>query len=661
MPSGPTSQTCRRCVTKHTPCVKDESKRLYTSKAKRTRSDSAELVQGHRAWNHIGKQSSSHYHDEDSIGSGSGGGTTSSRNHHIPSASLEPGFPSLSNPYKLLAQASGGNEQRSIFSTHGLSAENGEQSSRQAKAVASSDVIRWRASFSAGKYAPRYEGNAENDPVNCGILSASRAAALFHTYVDQYNDGNVLLDPTCHTFEYVSMHSFLASALYLVVAKQEVFEGSEEISEQLEDHLKNKLLPLIVFKGYRSVEIVIGMLALATFYFSTEYIYEDQSWSLLGQAIKIGTELDLNSRIVSRALVDSDEKTVRMYRSQERTWMNLYLTAQSFSLQTGRRHFLSPEGVVEDCENWHLDRFAMKIDVAIVASLQIRALSHTHRNLFNRLCSSSVMKRRGGGSDSGLSDRDLPYYLKRVEDDLSMWYDRFKDADPTSIPASRLQLSLHHTKVILFSMPLQNTVGDIKAAKPAIALLYEATVAYLEELTGANPLHRLGRGHNSIFLNGCYVAVMALKLTTLANRLPWIDVDYLFRLVKKTAQLFCKEGRGPKYHKDSFEAYAGYLYWLLYRYQDQSSSSSISKQTDKPDKPDHASSPSFSTWQPSHPNLTGIEAERFPLFVLPDNLGNTDQLNGMTELWGDHVAFSDDNNFTSWAQRFLGGEDASLP
>jgi len=66
------------------------------------------------------------------------------------------------------------------------------------------------------------------------------------------------------------------------------------------------------------VEIVIGFLALATFLFSTQYISDDQSWSLLGHAIRIGTELDINWRIISRALKDSDEKVIRHYRSQER-------------------------------------------------------------------------------------------------------------------------------------------------------------------------------------------------------------------------------------------------------------------------------------------------------------------------------------------------------
>jgi hypothetical protein len=118
--------------------------------------------------------------------------------------------------------------------------------------------------------------------------------------------------------------------------------------------------------------------------------------------------------------------------------MNVHLLAQSFAMQTGRRPFLCPEGVVEDSENWHLGRYATKGDVTVVAWIQLRYIYHTHRHLFNRLCSTSMVGEVAQGS-SGLTPRDLSYYLKRVQEDLRMWYDRFREAQPTSIRASRLR------------------------------------------------------------------------------------------------------------------------------------------------------------------------------------------------------------------------------
>lgn len=207
---------------------------------------------------------------------------------------------------------------------------------------------------------------------------------------------------------------------------------------------------------------------------------------------------------------------------------------------------------------------------------------------------------------------------------------------------------------MLFSLPLQNSTGGIESAKQTISSLYEATVAYLSELTGSHPLHRLGRGHNSIFINGCYVAVMALKLSTLANRLSWIDVDYLFELVQRTSEIFCREWRGPKRpHKVSSEAYGEYIKWLLERYRRQSAKETAFHPTMSDKDEIHTTS----TGVTSQSNDSQVEA---PFFFLPQNIDSSTEENAFfhpqteaTELWSDHVAFSNDNEFLSWAQRFL--------
>lgn len=304
----PSTQSCQRCTRKDISCIRLTSKRRFTT--------SKDVIRENSTSNGAVARSSL----ANPIRPSSQDRSTTPYTDGDTSAIADPGLPSLSNPYKFLAQASHVVEQDTIFSLshHQTLAGVSEPSDLIAEAVETSDVARWRASFSAGVYTPRIEPRKGNDPVSCGFLSASRAAALFHTYMDQYNDGNVLLDPTFHTFEYVSQHSFLSSSLYLIVARQEVFEGTEEISDQLDDHIRNKLLPMITLGNYRSVEIVIGLQMLSTFYFSTQYIHDDQSWPLLGQAIRISTELDLNSRIVSKALKNSSERVVRNYRAQER-------------------------------------------------------------------------------------------------------------------------------------------------------------------------------------------------------------------------------------------------------------------------------------------------------------------------------------------------------
>jgi len=70
---------------------------------------------------------------------------------------FDQGFPSLSNLYKLLAQASDDMDQETIFATQRTPLNDKEQPSKIARVVATSDTARWKASFSAGVYAPRFE------------------------------------------------------------------------------------------------------------------------------------------------------------------------------------------------------------------------------------------------------------------------------------------------------------------------------------------------------------------------------------------------------------------------------------------------------------------------------------------------------------------------
>lgn len=124
-----------------------------------------------------------------------------------------------------------------------------------------------------------------------------------------------------------------------------------------------------------------------------------------------------------------------------------------------------------------------------------------------------------------------------------------------------------HVKVLLFSMPLQSTSGDIRSMTPAICGLYEATLSYLSHLNTAD-VNRLRFSHNSVFMIGTYVAVMAIKLTSLQPQFPWIDVERLIKNAEGVAILFMKAGwRKSKTRRKAVACHFGaYLEWLLRRY-----------------------------------------------------------------------------------------------
>lgn len=196
---------------------------------------------------------------------------------------------------------------------------------------------------------------------------------------------------------------------------------------------------------------------------------------------------------------------------------------------------------------------------------------------------------------------------------------------------------------MLFSMPLQDIkcgLTSLDIAMPAIVHLYEATTAYLDDLTGLMPLHRLGRGHNSIFINGSYVAVMALKLSTLCDKIQWINADQLFVLVEETSLRFSKEWRGPKQRKASSQAYSEYLHWLLDRYKRQRTSLSSSAAAASPRDPSRA--------LPMHTNNSQHASYPFLSSTSAQSLDPSSN-----DLWGDGTLFFEDTDFLSWAQKYL--------
>jgi len=92
---------------------------------------------------------------------------------------------------------------------------------------------------------------------------------------------------------------------------------------------------------------------------------------------------------------------------------------------------------------------------------------------------------------------------------------------------------------------------------------------------------------------------------------------------------------------------------LRKRYQGQSRLSPVSKgqhatTIDGPDYNVATSIPNLSS-----PCTSSEVATNPPYFVLTNCLEICTHVEGMTELWGDHVAFSDEYDFHSWAQRFL--------
>lgn len=346
----------------------------------------------------------------------------------------------LSNPLKLLAQASHevqrGDQlaklldldEESSSSPPSSSGERGPRAWDLSNVVTTCDIgalARWTKHFSAGLYQPMHESPSLN-PVESGLVSSSRAASLYHDYMDGGLNSSVpLLDPDIHTFKHVLRHPTLATVVLYVSARHASFSGAPDLLVDLERHFLQNCLPHVVLDGCKTVEIVMALVLYASHHPFATKPSEDRAWTMLGHGIRIATELDLSSRLVSQAVADPVLK--RQFRARERTWLQLWLATQSLGTATGRRQFLGTDGIVQDCAgSWHQGIEAgdpmKEADAATVARVQLHHVYGRIRSLFRYLTTTPV----ANSSQRCVMDQDKQdYYLSRIHNEVEQWLDQW--------------------------------------------------------------------------------------------------------------------------------------------------------------------------------------------------------------------------------------------
>lgn len=362
----------------------------------------------------------------------------------------ELGLPPLSNPLKLLAQASDATDEmpKTLDNTRARKDLQTNVDGVKSKGrPGSGRGVSQRDYWSIGMYSSRYDIGPKFDPITCGILDISDARKLFSLFMRHLNDRITLLDPVLHTFEYVRSYSaLLLSASCALAARFCVdMSNAEEITNRLDAHIQDRILPTVLLQGLRSVEISQAYMVLAAYHANTQTLNGDRSWSLLGWGIRIAAELDMNSRLLSewkndvrpgaenedqRVLrassvpentIGQEEITQRRLRNRERTWCNLWLFEYSLSTQMGRRSTLAQDPVILGVSSgWHRASYAIKGDEAIVALIALRRIQIKQTEFFEHSVMSPILNRTKRMGSEALRFQ-LEYYRQSCSADIHAW------------------------------------------------------------------------------------------------------------------------------------------------------------------------------------------------------------------------------------------------
>lgn len=228
---------------------------------------------------------------------------------HTPETDLSgPGVPNLLNPVRILAQTGSHRSATLDHSQIVTSAISGRYSNSTKE---NSGPLR-------SLYEARCEPLSVTDPIANRHVSYADAYESFAFFMNHINPIITMMDPLLHTFEYVKQHGTLLTSICLVSTWHHASTSSSGIAQRLQRHLLHQCRPLILLDGYCSTEIVIAFTLYASFHPCTDNVVEDRSWSMLGDAIKLSTELDLHSKVVSKHLDVADEMEHRHARARER-------------------------------------------------------------------------------------------------------------------------------------------------------------------------------------------------------------------------------------------------------------------------------------------------------------------------------------------------------
>ncbi|KAI0665240.1 fungal-specific transcription factor domain-containing protein [Cubamyces menziesii] len=426
---------------------------------------------------------------------------TSPKMHSLPDNAL--------NPLGLLAEASLANRRAQAAAK---STATTEQSSDNAKVGVASDVY-----FKPGPMTilplRRLYIERQVQPEMLSFVSTEEVVALFKIYFDHMNVHSPLLDPEFHTPSLVCSRSpFLLTSICAVASR--FYDARPDLHPKLSD-LARKLAFQVPARGYKSVEIVQAYLINTLWGCGPVQRYEqDQTWLLLGMAIRMATDLNLHRRSTAVS-PDTPEGRAREreVHNRERTWIFCFCLDRSFSAQMGKPYSIKEDYMIRNASQWARSPVAIPSDSALAgyADLQ-RILTRSLDLLYS-----------GTTNSSGLQvDCDFLLVIKTMETQLLAWHHEWLNIrtlglENDHVKKYRLLIAnfyFHYAMLTINAFGLQNAlersavdIGHFFARCHSSAV---SCALLLRDEMG--PLGYLKYAPDSHFVMGSYAVLSLLKL-----------------------------------------------------------------------------------------------------------------------------------------------------
>ncbi|CAO1626657.1 unnamed protein product [Sympodiomycopsis kandeliae] len=445
----------------------------------------------------------------------------------------ETGLPSLSNPLKLLAQASAGGEEfetfgESIRSAAGTSGSrpvtrNGDPkttSPRLANRMAPGAPLGRGAQDGLGIYEEKLENGPELDPISQELISLEHAQYLWSIFLDKLSHPLMLLDSNIYTFEYTRPRSSMLLSVGLALTARYVPATpdfpTDVIADDIDKHVLEKIIPTLIMQGKRSQHCAKALMLLAAYNGQSIPLSEDRSFSYVSWAFSMSVELDLNRRLFSMSADQTDEVLQRTLRERERTFLEAWAYSFSIALHHGRRCNLSiHDPVVTAASQWHRSPFAIPEDAGLVSNIQLRQLIARNLDYFLQHVAPAMPKTSADGPPDQACRLLLEFHRRSITADLDAWHATWVVPVVSEARPFRLHSTAYYhayATLILHSLPMKHGTENEPCLKPFSDQAHRAAlsvVAYFLRL----PEDQIIWGHNSIHVTVGFAVVYALRET----------------------------------------------------------------------------------------------------------------------------------------------------
>ncbi|KAK7043609.1 hypothetical protein VNI00_008220 [Paramarasmius palmivorus] len=212
------------------------------------------------------------------------------------------------------------------------------------------------------------------DIVKHCLLFPQDIARLFEIYFDKVNSFFSILDPELHTPEKLIWSSpFLFTVICAIASRY--YTARPDIYMLAQEFARDAAGKALI-EGQKSIEMCQAYLLLAVYPVPKKKWAEDRSWLLMGVAIRMAIELELDQPPPP----DCDE---RQALNRTRTWLNCYCVDGSHAIQFGKLPMLRLDGyLARTSQNWYRSSLMnIAYDIHLCAYVQMIVIMARWRSL----------------------------------------------------------------------------------------------------------------------------------------------------------------------------------------------------------------------------------------------------------------------------------------